>query len=254
MDEMTAGRKVRLFCSDLDGTLLGNEEGMEEFIEEWGRLKASGIVLVYNTGRLDEDAKRKVAGCGMPEPDFYITGVGTMIYDCGKGEALGGYAEYLSAGWDLAKVRRVLMGQEGIEEQGLEHQHEWKSSWYWYNKSEAAIAQLKEDLKGAGLEAQVIYSSGKDLDVIPVRANKANAVLWLGRRLGIDADEMVVAGDTGNDAAMFGMAGVRGIVPGNAEKELLTAVAGMDGDSLYRGEGTAAAGTVAGLRNFGVFK
>ena len=157
----------------------------------------------------------------MPQPDFYITGVGTMIFDMSSAEMMKGFAETLNEGWDLEAVRQIVSDTEGITEQPPEQQHGWKSSWFWHDKGAEDVAGLEELIRSKGVAAQAVYSSGRDLDILPARANKGNAVTWLCGHLGIGLDEIVVAGDTGNDSSMFLLDGVLGIAPGNAEPELL---------------------------------
>ena len=137
---------------------------------------------------------------GLPEPDFYITGVGTMIFDVSSGGMIEGFTNTLNEGWDMEKVRGLVAGWEGITEQPEEQQHGWKSSWFWNGRTKEDIATLESEINSAGVAAQAVYSSARDLDILPKRANKGNAVTWLCRHLGIGLDEIVVAGDTGNDA------------------------------------------------------
>ena len=241
-------KKVRLFCSDLDGTLLGEAAHTAEFAKVWAETGEKPI-LVYSTGRLDADAKGVIKAQGMPEPDFYTTGVGTMVYDVSEGKMMEGFAELLNVGWDYERVRELVSRQAGIKEQPPECLHAWKSSWFWDDKTNEEIEGLRKELAMEGLEAQVIYSTGRDLDVLPMAANKGNAIEWLCGHLGVGLDEIVVAGDSGNDSSMFLKEGVRGVMPGNVSPELVEALEGKD---VFRAEGLCAAGTMEGLRHYGV--
>lgn len=247
---MPDAKPVAIFCSDLDGTLLGRPEATADFRRRWETLEEPKPILVYSTGRLVNDAIRKIKESGLPTPDYYIGGVGTVIHDPASGTTLDAFSAVLDEDWNRQEVNCIVRSFPDIEEQPAEQQHEWKSSWFWHDASQADLDRLRQALADAGLCAQVIYSSARDLDVLPRAANKGNALHWLCTLRGLGLDEAVVAGDTGNDSSMFLMPDVRGIIPRNAEPELLEAVTGA---TTFAASGPCTDGVIEGLQHYGLF-
>jgi hypothetical protein len=101
-----------------------------------------------------------------------------------------------------------------------EFQHPFKSSWFLEQAKPEALRELRRQLTESGLAVKVVYSSARDLDVLPQHATKGGALGWLCARLGIPLTQVLVAGDTENDTSMFRLPGVRGIVVENALPEL----------------------------------
>lgn len=146
-------------------------------------------------------------------------------------------------------MREIASQFPGMRPQPDEFQHNFKSSWLLERASRAAIRQLKEKLAGAGLAVNVVYSSARDLDVLPANATKGGARSWLCAHLAIPLDQVLVAGDTGNDASMFRLPGPRGIIVENAQPELFEATVDIP---AYTSRQIIADGVREGLCHYGV--
>ncbi|MEM6883774.1 MAG: HAD-IIB family hydrolase [Verrucomicrobiota bacterium] len=241
---------IKLFSTDLDGTILGIVDAVDRFKTAWEQLLPEECpLLVYNSGRRVDDIMTFVTSCELPKPDYVIGGVGSEIYDFKKSEWMSDFHRVLQAGWDYETVKSVTGRIAGIEPQPDEFLHEFKSSWYLYNATTTQLNELRQHLQNAGMETEVVYSSQQDLDVLPALANKGNALKWLCQHLGISLNQCVVAGDTGNDSAMFLVDGVFGIVPGNAQLELVEQLANR---KVYHAKQEVADGILEGLSHYGV--
>lgn len=249
---MTQNRPIRLFSSDLDGTLLGNPESTLRFKAAWNSLpEGSRPFLVYNSGRLVADIRGVVSAGLLPTPDFIIGGVGTQIFDNRDGTDLHGFENALATGWDLEKVRGVLRLEPGVTPQSEVQQTRFKSSWHWENAPAARIEGVRAKLAAAGVRANVVYSSARDLDIVPEAASKGGALDWLCRTVGVTPDTVVVAGDTGNDSSMFRLPGVRGIIVENAHPELFEATVDIP---VVTARYILADGVVDALHRMGLFE
>jgi sucrose-6F-phosphate phosphohydrolase len=241
---------IRLFSADLDGTLLGNPESSQRFKTAWTALAAEARpLLVYNSGRLVDDLRRFVDDGTLPPADYYIGGVGTQVFDVPAGRMLDELHVHLADGWDRVRVRELVAQFPGVRPQPDEFQHEFKSSWFLDGARPEDIRELRRRLGEARLGVKLVYSSGRDLDVLPRHATKGGALRWLCARLQIPLETVLVAGDTGNDASMFRLPGVRGIIVENALPELYEATVDVP---TYSSRQILADGVLDGLCHYGV--
>lgn len=251
-------KPIALLSSDLDGTLAGDAPATSRFRLKWQALDPEHRpVLVYNSGRLADDILNFVDEVGLPPPDYVIGGVGTMLAGPRHTPRLANFPELshftqrFSEGWSLEKVDAVLGPLKDTVRQPDGYQHAFKSSWYLLDASPEALASIEHALAEAGLSVTMVYSSGRDLDILPRSADKGQALAWLCNELGIGLDEVVVAGDTNNDRSMFELPAARGIVVANALPELLDMA--RDNPLIYSAKTPFALGVVEGLVHWSVF-
>jgi sucrose-6F-phosphate phosphohydrolase len=242
---------IKILIFDIDETLIDSAVDTNDFYLKW--IKTSFIkqpLLCYNTGRLLDDTKDLVAKRKIPEPDYIISGVGTSIYDYNKQKVIKEFSQILEEGWDLEKVSEVMEAIDGkLEKQPDQYQNDYKSSWFFDDATPDDIREIEKKLAEKDLDINVVYSSAKHLDILPKWANKGNSLVWLLKFLKIKPQEAVVAGDSGNDSAMFQIPDINGIVVGNAQPELYHETKGL---SVYYSEKLGYNAVFEGLDHFGL--
>ncbi len=233
-----------LLACDIDNTLTGCRAGARAFAT-WRA--DSALPFVIATGRGFDAARAILRQWRLPEPDAYIVDVGTrmMIADAaGRWQACPEYRAALDHDWDRPAVARAL-APLGIEAQPAATEGPHKLSFFG---TAVDAARIRTTLATAGLNARVIFSHGRLVDVIAPMGGKAAAIAAYAARLGLSLDQCVAAGDSGNDADMLEACG-HAIVVANASEELamLTPRAG-----LHRVRSRHAAGVMEGLDLLGL--
>lgn len=234
---------MNLFVTDLDGTLLGDDRSLDGFIA-WYEDQRPRLRIVYSSGRLLKSIQASIDRHGLPEPDGIICGVGTEIHDLATGELVPGWPQ-AAFDWNPAVIREVCNGFEELEEQPAEFLSTYKLSYFGAGLDDAYLSRLQRQLDELGQEVSIVYSSNRDLDILPASVDKGTAAIYLAQHWEIERGSVIVAGDSGNDLQMF-RAGFRGIVVGNAQPELLR----VRGGNVYHAEGHFAAGVLEGLRHW----
>jgi sucrose-6F-phosphate phosphohydrolase len=213
---------IKFLSFDIDNTLIDFNTHKSNFPKTWKTYKPKNdTLLAYNTGRLIDDVLNLINKGVLPEPDYIISGVGTHIYDYNKKQVVKEFNQVLDEGWDLAAVEEIIQGiNHPISKQPARFQHSYKRSYYFQDASEELINDVEQVFAVSEMFINVVYSGNKFLDILPKWANKGNALIWLLKKLDLKSSNVLVAGDSGNDTAMFNVKGVKGIVVANAYEEL----------------------------------
>jgi sucrose-6F-phosphate phosphohydrolase len=236
----------RLLATDLDGTFIGDDAAMHAL---WRDLEDSGIILAFSTGRHlasihDFYAERQVTR----RADACICMVGTEIWiRSGSGYHLDhDWSRRIVDAWSKDAVDAVVAQIDGAVRQPDEWQSPLKSSYYL--DSDDQLPRIRERLSEEGLQAKVVYSAGRFLDLLPHRSGKGEAVRYLAGLLDIRPDDVITCGDTGNDLDMMRPEmGFRSVAVGNATAEL----AAYTAPSIYHASQPFAAGIREGLVHWG---
>ncbi|MBC8208203.1 MAG: HAD-IIB family hydrolase [Desulfobulbaceae bacterium] len=207
----------RIMISDIDYTLIGDDNSLLQLLQ---LLEESQADLAWGvaTGRSLELTLEAMTEYNIPLPDILICSVGTEIYygpDLRKDK---GWQQHISAKWRPELIKETLNKLEFLIFQEAEGQRSHKIS-YYMEDIPGQLDTVQQALTAARLRCQVIYSHGQFLDILPFRASKGKAINYLKYKYKFRTDQIMVAGDSGNDTDML-QGNNYGLVVGNHSPEL----------------------------------
>lgn len=242
-----------LFVSDLDNTLVGDDQALAELNHKLSQHRQEyGTKIVYATGRSPVLYRKLQQEKQLLQPDALIASVGTEIYLNGSEDPDSTWSEKLSHGWNRDLILATTAHFADLVLQPESEQRPFKVSFFLTQAlAEQIIPQLQSLLQQQGLEIKLIYSTGQDLDILPLHSDKGLAVQFLRSSWGVAQEQTVVCGDSGNDIALFAVGESRGIIVGNASYELLQWHNANPADYRYLAQSACAGGILEGLKHFG---
>lgn len=261
-----------VLATDLDGTFIPLDDNPDN-ISALEILKreffSTNNKLIYVTGRHLSSVESAVGTFQLPVPDWMICDVGTSIYriDGGDPAIFNPYEEHLSTlvgDVQRNEIEDLLSDVSEITLQSPERQQRFKISYECKSEAlEAVLAVIDHRLNDRNCPYSVIgsvdpFENCGLLDLLPSGVSKAYAVTWLSQHADFSPEEVIFAGDSGNDKAAL-ISGFRAIVVGNASDSLaeeVRVILHSKGwhDRFYRASGTATSGVLEGCRHYGIFR
>jgi sucrose-phosphate synthase len=240
----------KMLVSDIDGTIIMEDRKLESLQELKKILQERGdqFAFAVATGRSLDLVQQVIEEYDLPVPDVIISSVGSHIYyGADRSNLDKGWVNYIQYQWHRERIVNLLSKADCLEMQPEDNQNQAKISYYLKSGFEHITTEdLKPYLGKYFYKANIIVSHQRFVDILPKRASKGRAIRYLAHKWNVPLDEILVAGDSGNDLDMF-ISGAKGIVVGNhyAELEVLRKY-----KRIFFSQSPASSGILDGLKNF----
>ncbi len=248
---------LALLVTDLDHTLVGDDEAMADLNQRLSNYRnVFSTKLVYATGRSPLLYRQLLLEKQLLVPDAVLTSVGTEIFYSGFDTPDPQWSKQISLGWNRDLVMSIAATLPDLRLQSDSEQRPFKVS-YLLSEGLAreVLPQLHGLLQSQNLAAQILFSGCKDVDILPLNADKGSAIAYLQKQWEIRPEQTLVCGDSGNDIALFRLGlnpgQVLGIMVGNAQPELLKWHDQNPSANRYLAQKSFANGILEGLEYFG---
>ena len=203
-----------LLCTDMDRTVIPN--GFQPEHPDARMLfkqfcSVAGVTLAYVTGRHIELVKDAIYNYALPKPSYVISDVGTKIYHMVQDEWLEMPEWETEIGKDWKgktpeDIKQLLTPVSELILQESSKQNTHKLSYYLplYLDNEDVIGRMKNALSKADIDVSIIWSLDEPkntglIDVLPRNATKLHAIEFLQNKLKYSHEQVIFAGDSGND-------------------------------------------------------
>lgn len=223
-----------LLCTDMDRTIIPNGRQTEhpDARPQFAKLcSIPQVKLVYVTGRSLALVKQAIAEYDLPEPEYIISDVGTIIYEKKKSkwQKMQTWQERIAKDWQGKthdQLQKALNTIVEIELQEEHKQNDFKLSYYISMDADhkSILTKVETRLAKLGVNVSLIHSLDEPeqivlLDILPRNATKKHAIEFLQKQLGYKTREIVFAGDSGNDLQVLSSS-IPSILVANAEDDI----------------------------------
>ena len=233
-----------LLATDLDGTFLaGSHEDKQRLYQLIN--SQPEIKLAFVTGRGLEVVLPLLDDPSIPVPDYIICDVGATVVDGRNRKPLQPLQANIDRRWPGERIVADAMADfPAIERQEVPQQRRCS---YFCNEA-AVTAEIEQTAKQLGCE--VLFSAERYLDILPQGISKGSTLTALVDHLKdeLEAEDVLVAGDTLNDLSMY-QHGFTGVCVGESEPALLAATEDMP--HVLQSEQPGCGGILEALGHFG---
>ncbi|WP_237566187.1 HAD-IIB family hydrolase [Oceanobacillus massiliensis] len=227
---------THMLATDLDGTLVGDAKGLKHLINYYKNLPYE-VSLVYITGRHLESAISLIKSEQLPTPKLLVTDVGTSIYQGSNMEQDLEWKQKMKKDWYPRQIREAAKDFPQIKPQQLPDDRR-VSFTIEERENEHIVEEFKKALDAEQIPHNFIFSSGRDIDILPAGSGKGEALRFIAGKFADGDTSILVAGDSGNDLEMLTL-GYPSVIVANARQELLEV---KENANLYRATKTCAGG------------
>ncbi|XP_013634684.1 PREDICTED: probable sucrose-phosphatase 3a [Brassica oleracea var. oleracea] len=250
-----------ILVADLDCTLVDHDDPenthLLRFNALWEAHYRHDSLLVYSTGRsmlsyLNLGKKKPLL-----TPDIAITSVGSEIAYCGELVVFDDvWVARLSEMWNRDIVVEETSKFPQLEPQPERSQEQHKVSFYVEREHAVEIMKvLPGILMERGVDVKMVYSNDYAFDVLPGKSGKGGGLTYLLEKLeneGKQSSNILVCGDSGNDAELFNISQAYGVMVSNSHKELLQwhEENAKDNPNIILASERCAAGIIEALQRF----
>jgi len=265
-----------LLCTDMDKTVIPSGPQLEH-PDARDRFRAfcsqPNVSLVYVSGWPLNLVMRAIVEYNLPRPHYAITDMGTKIYHHHEGvwSDVESWQQSIASAWggkSHADLQQALCSCQDLQLQESSKQNDYKLC-YSLPLSvppKQILSWVEQQLAKQKIEFELIWSVDDIkrvglLDILPRNGGKKDAIEFLRRQLNIELDQVLFAGDSGNDLPVLSSP-IKSVLVANAEPEIrkqaieLAAVYDCS-DSLYIAkseknpfDGNYSAGVMQGISFF----
>ncbi|NDG75165.1 MAG: glycosyltransferase [Synechococcaceae bacterium WB8_1B_136] len=193
----------RLLVLDLDGCLEAPDgEGLARLRERLTDGAASGLGIL--SGRSFQAARHRYAELRLREPQVWIVQAGTEIRYGSEGALDTLWQARIGSGWRRDAVEAALVElAPRLQPQPPAQQGDFKVSYLLHPPPEGVLAMVRQKLRIRQLEARPQLVHHWYLDVLPLRASKAEAIRHLALRWQLPLERILVVASQQGEADLL---------------------------------------------------